>query len=99
MNPAQLINYWLSSPKPSVYFAAIENECFIQGALPEVWRMKEFVKSRDELINTFCEILKISPSPQTGEMIEHLKNEIVEGRLLNDRNVIVEYLAKLMKRE
>jgi poly(A) polymerase len=59
MNPAQLINQWLSSPKPSVHFTAAENEQFILDVLPEVWRMKEFVKSRDELINTFIHTMKV----------------------------------------
>ena len=57
MNPTQLINQWLLSPKPSVHFTAAENERFIQKEVPEVWKMKETINNQSK--NTFFHTMNV----------------------------------------
>lgn len=77
------------------------------GARETSWRLEEFKKRlievqkqpfsiKDLKINgkDVMEILKIPTGPKVGEILEKIFNEVVEKKLENEREILLEYLEK-----
>jgi tRNA nucleotidyltransferase/poly(A) polymerase len=77
------------------------------GAKPDSWRFDLFRKRLIEVQkqpfqikdlkingNDVMKILKIKPSPKVGEILKAIFDQVVEGKLKNQRSILLEVLEK-----
>ena len=78
------------------------------GATPTSWRLELFKKRLIEVQkqpftvadlkvdgNDVMKIMKLKPGPQVGEILKKLFNQVVEGKLKNEKDVLVKTIEKL----
>jgi predicted kinase len=77
------------------------DELYKIGSIKKFERYRKLLQSNDIILNIdgfeIMKALKIEPGKQVGMVIQHLKNEIKEGRLKNKKKLLREECLKTFK--